>query len=75
MSVEKELEVRRNLYVRTEAASKSIRDEKAKLDSQLKHIEELGPDSVCDRCLRPMGSDYHDIRQHLLDEQGKIEEK
>ena len=61
--------------MRTEAASKSIRDEKAKLDSQLKHIEELGPDSVCDRCLRPMGSDYHDIRQHLLDEQGKIEEK
>ena len=75
VSVEKELEVKRNLYMRTEAASKSIRDEKAKLDSQLKHIEELGPDSVCDRCLRPLGPDYHDIRQHLLDEQGKIEEK
>lgn len=75
VSVEKELEVRRSLYVRTEAASKSIRDEKAKLDSQLKHIEELGPDSVCDRCLRPMGSDYHGIREHLLKEQRELKQK
>ncbi|MGB3093412.1 MAG: SMC family ATPase [Candidatus Zixiibacteriota bacterium] len=75
VSVEKELEEKRNLYMRTEAASKSIRDEKAKLDSQLKHIEELGPDSVCDRCLRPMGSDYHGIREHLLKEQRELEQK
>jgi exonuclease SbcC len=75
VSVERELEEKRNLYTRAEAESKSIGDEKAKLESQLKHVEELGPDSVCDRCLRPMGPDYQSIRQHLLDEQGKIEEK
>ncbi|UCB53227.1 MAG: SMC family ATPase [Candidatus Zixiibacteriota bacterium] len=75
VSAEKELEEKRNLYLRAEASSKSIGDEKAKLESQLKHVEKLGPDSVCDRCLRPMGSDYQDIRQHLLDEQNKIDEK
>jgi exonuclease SbcC len=75
VSVEKELEGKRNLYVRAEAASKSIGDEKAKLESQLKHVEELGPDSICDRCLRPMGPDYQSIRQHLIEEQGNIGEK
>ncbi|KPK99340.1 MAG: hypothetical protein AMJ91_08155 [candidate division Zixibacteria bacterium SM23_73_3] len=75
VSIEKELEEERNLYMRMEASSKSAKDENRKLESQLKHIEELGPDSVCDRCLRPMGSDYHNIRQHLLNEQNKLEER
>jgi exonuclease SbcC len=75
VSVEKELEEKRNLYMKMEASSKSLRDEKTKLESQLKHVEELGPESVCDRCLRPMGPDYQSIRQHLLEEQGRIGEK
>lgn len=74
-SVETELEEKRNLYMRMEASSKSVRDERAKLKSQLKHIEKLGPDSVCDRCLRPMGSDYHGIREHLLKEHRELEQK
>lgn len=71
--IEKELEEERNRYMKTEASFKSAKDEKNKLESQLKHIEELGPDSVCDRCLRPMGADYHKIREHLLDEQNQLE--
>jgi len=70
--VEKELGEERSLYMKMEASFKSAKDEKNKLESQLEHIEELGPDSVCDRCLRPMGSDYHKIRQHLLNEQNQL---
>ena len=74
VSMEKELEEKRNLYMKTEASSKSLRDEKARLESQLKHVEKLGPDSVCDRCLRPMGPDFQSIRQHLLEERRRIGE-
>ncbi len=73
--MEKELEQTRSLYMKVEASYKSLKDEKNRLELQLKHIEELGPDSVCDRCLRPMGSDYHKIRQHLLEEQNHLEKR
>jgi len=75
VSVEKQLEEERSLYMKVEASSKSAEDEKSKLEAQLEHIEQLGPDSVCDRCLRPMGTDYHKIRRHLLHEQNKLEER
>ena len=74
-SVEKELEEERSLYVKREAGLRSLEDERSKLESQLKNIEKLGPDSVCDRCLRPMGSDYHKIREHLLAERSWLEER
>jgi len=74
-SVEKELEEERSLYVKREAGLRSLEDERSKLESQLKNIEKLGPDSVCDRCLRPMGSDYHKIREHLLAERSRLEER
>ena len=73
--VEKKLEGERSRYMKVEASFKSAKDEKNKLESQLEHIEELGPDSVCDRCLRPMGSDYHKIREHLLNEQNQLQER
>ena len=69
ISVERDLEQARNIYMKLEASFKSTKDQKAKLQSQMTNIEELGPDSVCDRCLRPMGDDYHKIRKHLLEEQ------
>jgi exonuclease SbcC len=74
-SAEKELEEQRKLYVRLEASFQSGRDEKSRLDAQLRNVEKLGPDSVCDRCLRPMGADYDKVREHLLDEQSRLEEK
>jgi exonuclease SbcC len=75
ITAEKELDEERNLYMKIEASFKSAKDEKSKLLSQMEQIEKLGPDSVCDRCLRPMGADYHKIRQHLLDELKQLEEK
>jgi exonuclease SbcC len=75
ISVEKKLEQARNIYMKLEASFKSTKDQKAKLQSQMTNIEELGPDSVCDRCLRPMGDDYHKIRKHLLEEQEQLDKK
>ena len=73
--LEKELDEQRNLYMKIEAKFKSAQDEKSKLQTQMEQIEKLGPDSVCDRCLRPMGPDYHKIRQHLLNEFTPLIEK
>jgi exonuclease SbcC len=75
MSLEKNLEQARTTYMRVEASFKSSKDQKAKLESQMANIEELGPDSVCDRCLRPMGDDYAKIRKHLLKEQEDLDRK
>ena len=74
-SVEKKLEQARNIYMKLEASFKSTKDQRVKLESQMTNIEELGPDSVCDRCLRPMGDDYHKIRKHLLEEQEQFDKK
>ncbi len=72
LSFEKRLQQARKIYTKLEASSKSSKDEKAKLQSQMANIEELGPDSVCDRCLRPMGEDYLRIRKHLSKEQEEL---
>jgi exonuclease SbcC len=74
-SVERKLEEARNIYMKLEASFKSVKDQKTQLESQMLNIEKLGPDSVCDRCLRPMGADYHKIRKHLLEEQEELDKK
>ena len=73
--IEKGLEVERNAFVHLQTIYKALTGEKDKLKQQLAGIEELGPDSVCDRCLRPMGKDYERIREHLLRELKEREEK
>jgi exonuclease SbcC len=74
-SAEKKLEQARTSYMKIEASLKSAKDEKDRLQSQMANIEELGPNSVCDRCLRPMGDDYHKIRKHLLEEGDQLNSK
>jgi len=73
--LEKKLEEERNLYTDLESSLKSLKDEESRLRSQMEQIEKLGPDSICDRCLRPMGSDYQKIRQHLTDELNQLSER
>lgn len=75
ISIEGKLEQARGIYVKLEASFRSIKDQKVKLELQMANIEELGPNSVCDRCLRPMGDDYHKIRKHLLEEQEQLDKK
>ncbi len=39
-----------------------------RLQDQLKSIDQIGPDTVCDRCHRPFGDDLPGIREHLATE-------
>lgn len=47
------------------AEKKSLEDKFVGLSEQLRNIENLGPESRCDRCLRPLGGDYESIRGHF----------
>lgn len=69
------LEKTRKEYVHLQTSFKSLSEDKKKLEKQLQGIEDLGPDSVCDRCLRPMGKDFQKIRSHLLEEMDKLEKE
>ncbi|MBD3234673.1 MAG: AAA family ATPase [candidate division Zixibacteria bacterium] len=54
---------------------KSRSDKLKELQEQLDNIQNLGPDSVCDRCLRPMGDDYNSIYNHLQSEIIELEKE
>lgn len=70
--IETDLEKTRKKYVHLQTSFRPLSEDKGKLEKQLKGINELGPDSVCDRCLRPMGEDYEKIRSHLSEELSKL---
>ncbi|HOD66208.1 MAG TPA: SMC family ATPase [candidate division Zixibacteria bacterium] len=63
-----DLDAARQEYGRLLAEQKSIEVQKEKLAAQMRSIASLGPDSVCDRCLRPFGDDLPAIRRHLAEE-------
>ncbi len=60
-----QLEQAREEYSHLSAEIKSKERERAKLEDQISSIAEFGPESVCDRCLRPLGDDLESIRQHF----------
>ena len=62
------LENARDEYSRLRAETESGKKDVAKLKQQLASISKLGPDSICERCRRPFGSDFEHINQHLSDE-------
>ena len=68
-----DLERTRKEYVHLQTSFRTLAEDRKKLKKQLDGIQELGPDSVCDRCLRPMGTDYQNIRLHLLKEVDRLE--
>ncbi|KPJ49440.1 MAG: hypothetical protein AMJ41_03010, partial [candidate division Zixibacteria bacterium DG_27] len=76
---EKSLEELRDRLTDLRSLKKSRQDELGRMQEQLNKIEELGPGSRCDRCLRPLGDDFEKIKSHisgelngLKDEIGKI---
>lgn len=73
--LEEQLEKTRSEFIQAQSEFKIASEEQTKLQTQLEKIEELGPDSVCDRCLRPMGKDYPKIREHLNSELEKVKER
>jgi len=44
----------------------------AKITSQLQHMDQWGPDSVCDRCHRRLGDDLVEVRGHFEREKTEI---
>ncbi len=89
LEIEQQLEKTRSEFVQVQSDYKVSLEEQNKVQTQLESIEKLGPDSICDRCLRPMGADYPKIKNHLnleleriknnlgsiLDERKRIEDK
>ncbi|HWR82724.1 MAG TPA: SMC family ATPase, partial [Candidatus Deferrimicrobium sp.] len=43
------------------------------LDEQMQSIARFGPESVCDRCLRPLGDSLPQIKAHLHEERLKLQ--
>ncbi len=60
-----ELELTREKYSESKADFDSFNRELAKLQKQLGSIGELGSETICDRCLRPLGNDLPSIKKHL----------
>lgn len=58
----------RQEYTRLSGECRSTESEINRLKEQLDSISSLGPESICDRCLRPMGDDLPAIREHIQGE-------
>lgn len=72
LQIESGLEQQQKQFNLSSAEEKSLNDQIRKLQQQLQRIEELGPESLCDRCLRPLGKDFDQIREHILKETEKL---
>lgn len=73
--IEKSLDKDRKLYAKLEAELDSIIRQREKLEEQLKNIEKLGANSICDRCLRPLGKDFPKIKLHIQKELEESDKK
>lgn len=69
------LEEAREEYSRCRGQGVSLAEQAAKLERQIEQIAKLGPDSTCDRCLRPLGDDLPSIRRHLNEERRRLAEQ
>ncbi|MDH4223780.1 MAG: SMC family ATPase [candidate division Zixibacteria bacterium] len=73
--IEEQLEKTRSEFIQAKSEQKVILQEQVRLQKQLEGIEKLGPDSVCELCLRPMGNDFPKIREHLESELVKTSQR
>ncbi|MDH3889445.1 MAG: SMC family ATPase [candidate division Zixibacteria bacterium] len=62
------LEDARTSFSRLKATRDSLATQADKLTRQVGQVDRFGPDSVCDRCHRPLGEDLPTIRKHLIEE-------
>ncbi len=74
-SARERLEKAREEYSRISAEIDARKREAVKLEGQMSSIAELGPESVCDRCLRPMGDDLESIKSHLGQELDQLKQE
>ncbi len=69
---QRRLEQTRSEYARLRGQAESLEGEIGKLKQQMASIAQFGPDSVCDRCLRPLGDSLPEIKAHLTVELSKL---
>ena len=62
---QRRLEQARNEFAHLREQKVSLEREIGKLKQQMASIAQFGPDSVCDRCLRPLGDSLPEIKGHL----------
>ena len=67
-----ELDDKREKYSDQKALVETVKSQIEILKQQMKEIDKFGPDSVCDRCQRPLGDDLPDIKEHLNEELNKL---
>ena len=68
------LEQDREQYATVLAELKTSDEQKEKLQKQIKQIDLLGGESVCDRCQRPLGNDIDEIKTHFATELKQFDE-
>src|SRR5574341_549819 len=74
-SLEKNREQHQKDFSEIQAKERSNLDQTKKLKQQLAKIEELGEDSTCELCLRPLKGDYQSIKEHVTEELHKLEQE
>jgi exonuclease SbcC len=62
------LDAARTDYAGKSAEQKRLTNDIADLERQLNDLARYGPDSVCERCRRPLGDDLPRMRGHLVEE-------
>ncbi len=72
-SLEKDKEHQQKEFSEIQAKERSYLDQTNRLKQQLAKIEELGEDSTCELCLRPLKGDYQSIKGHVAEELHKLE--
>ncbi|UCC42995.1 MAG: SMC family ATPase [Candidatus Zixiibacteriota bacterium] len=70
-----ERELTRSDWAACKAQCEAVNLERERLSDQLVSIEKVGPETICDRCLRPFGDDLVKIREHLESERVSLDER
>ena len=65
---------KRSQYSSLQTEIKRLKLDIEKLDNQLSNIANLKSESICERCLRPLGDDFESIKKHIEDEIKQFEE-
>lgn len=73
--VEKALLKKREEIQKAQANQAYLKEQARSLSQEQKLIKELGPESKCPTCLRPLGADFPAIEKHFAKEILKLENK
>lgn len=67
-----QLEQARDEWNQTSASLKMVKADIKKVEDQIKSMDRIGPEAVCDRCHRPFGNDLPGIKEHLQRELSEL---